>query len=230
MTGLWTLVVPVFDEGESAAALIQELREHRFPCGNFILVDNGSHVPLRCDEAVSPNQLEILRLEENRGFGGGIKAGVARARSEWVGWMPGNLKVMPSDVLLMEEHLLAERWTFIKARRGARPLDARIKTLAVGAAQSLAAGKALFDSGGTPTFIRREFAPMLHEGPDDYLFESFVMYRANQLSLCGPRPVVPYRSRRFGRSHWQRGLRTEVRMAREMVTSAVAWRRQVSMS
>lgn len=221
----WTIVVPVFNELQSLEVILEEIRKAQEVSGRFLVVDNGSTDP-RVGELLGEAGkigVESVRSERNLGPGGGVKLGISLASTDWIGWMPGNLKVFPADVLELTKNVDLDGADFIKARRVNRPLVDQLKTLAVGLAQSLVARQNMLDSGGTPTLIRERFAHFLFPGPDDYLFESYSLYVAQRLKLRISRPKVIYRERRFGVSKWQTSTQAEVELFRRMLKAPRGW-------
>jgi hypothetical protein len=77
---------------------------------------------------------------------------------------------------------------------------------------SAIAGQNLLDSGGTPTFINARDLPELDYLPDDYVFELAVLNLARRRNWRVERWPVPYGRRTYGKSHWQGGFYSEVRL------------------
>ena len=221
----WTVVVPIYNDRKSLEILLQEIEKSDFSEGTFLIVDNGS----TDDSVLSQNLPSIsnvlfLRTEKNLGFGGGIKFGLENATTEWVGWMPGNLKVHPSRLTVFDPIILSDNFDLIKAKRVGRSRQANFKTLLAGIIQSLILRCNMLDTGGTPTFIRRDYLEKLSNAPDDYVFESYVLYIARKLNFRISRPKVEYGERLFGQSHWQRGVNAEINLMRNIVRQSKTWK------
>ena len=83
-----SLVIPAYNHRQrtlrSAAAAAAFLRERYGEAAELIVVDDGS----RADEALSEAELQagvqLVRLPENLGKGGAVRAGVLRARGQYV--------------------------------------------------------------------------------------------------------------------------------------------------
>ena len=221
---IWTVVIPIFNDSKSLGVLLNENENSNSTDGVFLIVDNGStdNSVLELEDR-SIQGVEIVRTEQNLGFGGGIKFGLNRATTEWVGWMPGNLKVHPSDLSLFRSTIDSDNFDLIKANRRGRSFQANVKTFGAGLIQSVILRKIMFDTGGTPTFIRRSFLPHIQDAPSDYVFESYVLFRAHKLKLRINRPKVPYGKRLFGQSHWQRGIKAEFRLMKSIVKQSKKW-------
>jgi glycosyltransferase involved in cell wall biosynthesis len=221
----WTVVIPIYNDTDCLRELLHQISKIEFPNGQFIIVDNGSS-----DRSVmemsnhETKNVNFIRSDENLGFGGGIKLGIANSNSPWVGWMPGNLKVNPRELLYLESLILEGDADLIKASRTGRSFAPRTKTLLAGLMQSILVRKLIFDSGGTPTFLRREHLSFLRNSPSDYIFESYIYFMAKKSKLRILRPGVPYGERPFGQSHWQRGFKSEIKLLSRMFTESRKWK------
>jgi glycosyltransferase involved in cell wall biosynthesis len=222
----WTMVIPIYNDSKSLGLLLIEIDKYKFDQGHFLVVDNGSTVELmtELDSSAIPEEVEIIRTDRNLGFGGGIMFGLSATRTEWVGWMPGNLKVHPSQLLFFEPLIESDKFDLIKAKRKGRSFQANLKTLVASFIQSLVMRQRMSDTGGTPTFLRRIFLAHLQDAPSDYVFESFVMFKARSFNLKINRPNVLYGNRQFGNSHWQRGLGAEFSLMKNIVRQSKTWR------
>jgi hypothetical protein len=137
--------------------------------------------------------------------------------------MPGNLKVDPGEVAVMISKIVLDPNLVVKASRSGRKLSPRFKTFFAGAIQSLLLKTNMLDSGGTPTFCSRKFIVDLRNPPNDYVFESFILYKARKAKMKIVRPKVIYGTRVFGQSHWQRGLRSEILLLKRIFEESKTW-------
>ncbi len=214
----------MFNEVKSLPKLLEILREVSSEETKFLLVDNGSSDPSVKDLLMeNSDKWKSVRTETNLGFGGGILFGIASSETEYVGWMPGNLKIDPREVVQILELNLTAEVEFLKARRVSRRWVPRTKTFIAGMAQSLLLRTRLFDTGGTPTVCKRSFFSDLKDIPTDYVFESYIYFQARKKRLQIKRPEIHYGERSFGQSHWQRGLRSEIQLLRKILKSSRRW-------
>jgi glycosyltransferase involved in cell wall biosynthesis len=220
-----TIIVPIYNETESLPTFLNMLRGIDEEEIEFLLVDNGSTDQVVKDLLQSASgPWRSIRTEKNLGFGGGILFGAANAKTDYVGWMPGNLKIDPRDLgkLFRDDRLNSVE--FLKAKRVGRGLLPQAKTFFAGVVQSIILRKKMFDSGGTPTICRKKFLLELVNPPQDYVFESFVFYQARRSQLKIIRPEFFYGKRLHGHSHWQRGFRSEVNLMKRIWLSARGWK------
>ena len=221
-----TIVIPVFNEAKSLVVLLEELGKINSKEIEFLLVNNGStdiSVSTMLKQGIS--KWNFVESVDNLGFGGGILLGISHAETKYVGWMPGNLKVDPKDVVKLIEMLTLDEKIFIKGFRTGRGIKEYIKTFFAGAIQTLILKSNMFDSGGTPTVCVKKFICELEAPPTDYVFESYVLYHARKNQLKVIRPHITYGRRRFGESHWQRGIKSEINLLKLIYISSLRWTR-----
>ena len=225
-----TLVIPIFDESGSLPILLKDLESQSNPGIEFLLVDNGSF-----DQSVidllsegGPNW-ESFRIEKNIGFGGAIKEGILRSNSEFIGWIPGNLKINTQELFEAIRDLALDESTVIKFRRNRPDLPNKLKTLFFGLIQTLFSGVDLMDSGGTPTIASRKLTHSLAamDSPNDYTFESFAFlyFRVQKIRIM--RPAINYGLRVHGSSHWQNGLGSEVSLLLQTLIGTIRWKKTI---
>lgn len=218
--------IPIFQEEDNLRLLVNEILSIEHPDLNFLILDNGSRNPRITSylESLNARQISFISVRENIGFGGGIKHLIANMRSDYVGWMPGNGKVRPIDLVPIVEFIQeSQNLQVFKARRGKRSISARLKTFLTSVIVSIHARESLFDSGGTPTIMKSEFIPLLEKGPNDFSFEAFAMFTFRKKSIRIVRLEVPYGERVFGESHWQKGIKSELNLLKKILASKKTW-------
>lgn len=216
-------MISLYNEAGNLATLATSLNRLVAEGVELIIVDNGSSDDTGTVAAELIAGAKLIRVLDNQGLGSGLKVGLEQASGTYVGWLPGNGKVEPLDILPLLE--LAEREGIaVKALRSGRPLGARIKTALSAVAQSLAVGMRVRDTGGTPTVIPARMVPAMLEGPDGYAFETFSLIVAKRSGVHVRRVPVQLGNRKNGESHWQRGLRSELRLLMNLLRHARSWR------
>jgi hypothetical protein len=219
--------IPIYKDLDSLKDLITEIQQ----CPNlpidFYILDHGSN-EARLTEFLSslkiPN-VQAISSKENFGFGGGIKYLIQNMDNELVGWMPGNGKVRPKDLQIVVDAFKHQAIDYaFKANRDRTSKIEDLKTVLAGVAVSAWFQTNLMDSGGTPTVVKREIVQDLQAGPNDFSFEAFVMFRLNQLGIKIIRAKVPYGSRVKGKSHWQRGFKSEMKLLLRILEQRKDWK------
>ena len=99
-----SLVIPIWNEEKNIQLLIETISTSDiFECGinQVIFVENGSTDSSR--ELLRLYQsrhwwIDILELESNAGYGGGILEGIRSSKNEFVCYIPGDLQILPGAV------------------------------------------------------------------------------------------------------------------------------------
>lgn len=217
-----TMIVPMYNDQESLNVLSQVIVNNNDANLQYLIVDNGSEIPLKVPANTSRN-ITVIRTSMNKGFGGGILEGVSNAKTEWIGWMPGNLKISPADIPRLINEFEFAQGSLLKCNRVDRPILARFKTAIAGLIQSLICRTNMMETGGTPTICEKSFVLSLENPPRDYVFESYVLYCARRRNLEVIRPNIHYGPRVFGSSHWQSGLSSEIRLMKSIIRGRKDW-------
>jgi hypothetical protein len=219
----------VYNDWENASLLVKNFVGRETDNVRLVIIDNGSN---HSDEILlgQINQISgisVMRLDTNHGFGGAIFEASKACNTDWLVWIPGNMKVLPSEMLNFLAVLEScHPQTFVKAQRINRPLIDQSKTLIASVVQTIFAGQFMPDTGGTPSAIHRT-SPLwkaMESAPKDYKFDSYMLFTANRLKLKVQRPKVPYHQRLIGKSHWQTGFAAEVSLMASLVRSIINWR------
>ncbi len=192
----------------------------------FILLDNGSEDNLM-EEVGSLKEKRgwtVIKSKNNLGFGGGVSFASKFVKKDYVAWMPGNLKLDPRDVYkLIEKQNLDDRYIYLKARRTARPLMDSIKTIIFGILVSSYFNKFIYDAGGTPNLIHKDFFSISNNFPNDFSFDVFVYFYCLKNNFNIVRPKIRYTVRRHGESHWQKGLSSEINLTLKVFKAKKLW-------
>ena len=221
------IIVPFFNEEENFKQFIKLVETIQLYDEVFIIVDNGSDTDFL--ENYYKNQKKIsgwtfVKSEKNLGFGGGVKFGSKYAVKEYIAWMPGNLKVDPREAfkLFLNQDLNGEK-LHIKCRRMNRPLIDAIKTSLFGIVASFYFRTLLFDAGGTPNLINKKFFLDDSGYPNDFSFDLFVYYFFKKNDFTLSRPKINYTTRMYGKSHWQKGIISEIELMISILNYKKSW-------
>lgn len=218
-----TFVVPMYNDQQSLEVLHTKIRKAKIQDVKFLIVDNGSTTPLTLPPETS-DFISSIRTDQNLGFGGGVMFGFNHSHTEYVGWMPGNLKIFPEDLRKFLSLSELSPHKIIKATRINRPRGDALKTWIAGIIQSILLKRNMMDTGGTPTICHRDFLINLSNFPVDYTFESYILFRARENNMKIQRPPIRYRQRIYGTSHWQSGILTEIKLMIQIIKQSRRWK------
>lgn len=219
-----SLVLPCYDEealierttGELLAAFEGEALE-------LVLVDNGSRD--RTGEkiarlAAADPRVRPCTVPVNRGYGHGVRAGLALARGDWLGFLCADGQVAARDVrALWERH--REGPALYKVRRRFRPdgLDRKLLSVGWNALANLRHGglKAL-DVNGNPKLWPRVALDPGRLRADDWFLDAEVLILARRRGLRVVEQEVRGRPRAAGRSkvRWRAAVELLLALRREV--------------
>jgi hypothetical protein len=215
-----------YDELENAKQIYSDIIESEFKGIDFYFVDNGSkNFEFReWLSGINYENIKVLTIAENIGFGGGAKFILQSVPNEIRGYMPGNYKVKPVSLIQLAPRLAnLTNFEVLKALRSERSTIESLKTFVVGVLASAHFRMNLMDSGGTPTLVSGRLVDKFLKGPDDYSFEAFFLYMARREKLSVTRIPIPYGSRLFGKSHWQSGFKAELSLFLRIIGQKKSW-------
>lgn len=204
-----TIVIPCFNEAGSLPELVARCKRiSRDHLVDFIFVDNGSvdSTPIVLTELVrDAPRISIITILENRGYGGGIIAGLLAAKTEFVGWTHADLQSDPEDIInamVLLDATPIRDGVFIKGRRRNRALASVFFTFGMSVFETLLFRMHLYDINAQPTIIRRDFLKAWQKAPTDFSFDLYVYVMARKRRIEVKRFEVWFKDREFGESKW----------------------------
>ena len=205
---LLSVVVPVFNEADSIAALVAEMEEAfarlAAPC-EAIVVDDGSRDgswQRITDLTAQRPWLKAIHFLGNRGQTAAMAAGMAAARGELIAFLDGDLQNDPHDLPAMIEPILAGRADVVcgwRARRRDNPITRTLPSRVANFVISKALGLPLHDIGCTLKVYRRAYlGDMVLVGEMHRFMPSYAQAQGARITEV----VVNHRARRYGRSKY----------------------------
>ena len=221
------IIVPFYNDGDNFKKFVNIVDDMEVGENTFIFLDNGSETN-EIEEFSKKNERKVWKVvksKENLGFGGGIKYAANFVEKDYVAWMPGNLKLNPKDVYeVINKQALVQKYLYIKCRRFGRPFIDSLKTMIFGIAVSLYFNKFIYDAGGTPNLIHKDFFSIPKKFPNDFSFDIFVYFYCLVNNFKILRPKIKYTTRLHGNSHWQNGLISEIKLTLDVFKYKKDWK------
>jgi glycosyltransferase involved in cell wall biosynthesis len=219
VTLLFELVVPCFNEAESLELLIEKSAHSALEVGltpqNFqlVLVDNGSRdqtqeILKRLKRTNWGQWFRVETLDLNQGYGGGIYEGLKTTRAPWVGFTHADLQCDPKDAMrAFLDCKQSSVQTIVQGIRKNRDLCdwiiSRIFEFSVG----IIWGFWAFDLNAQPKVFSRDLLEKIKNPPSGIPFDAFILWTAKKGGFSKKRIEVRLARRRYGRSHWNFGIR-----------------------
>lgn len=215
----FSIVVPCYNEAACLPALLAGFASAlRGLDAELVLVDNGSTDGTAAALAAALPAFPFarsVRVQVNRGYGHGILKGLETARGAWAGWTHADLQFDLSSVAeaIGLAAAAGEKNLFIKGSRRNRGAAERLFTSCLAAAAGLYLWLPLRDINGQPTLFRRELLADFKAPPEDFCFDLYAYALALSRGCEVRRFPVAVRPRAAGRSTWNFGLRSRLKLA-----------------
>ena len=231
-----SLVIPCYNEAETLPLLVGQLRE-AFPGDDVevVLVDNGSTddtAKILAGLIDADGPIRSVRVEVNQGYGFGILAGLAAARSNILAWTHADMQTDPADLirgLALFEASADPKRLFVKGRRFGRPLGDTVFTVGMSIFETALMGRALWDINAQPTIFPRALYDHWTDPPSDFSLDLFAYYMARRLGFEVRRFPVRFGERVHGTSHWNVDWKAKIRFIRRTIDYSLKLRRRMGL-
>ena len=208
-----SIIIPCYNEALNLPTLISQL-ESLVKQNNveFILVNNGS-----TDDTLNilakyliPN-IHVVNLENNAGYGGGIKAGLELAQGEFIGWIHADLQYSIVESLSIINDLDEEK--FLKGKRYGRTFLQSAISMAMSFFESILFGKCLYEINAQPTIFHKELLNYMKDIPNDFSIDLYIFLLALKYNYKIKRFRVNFIKRKYGKSSWNSGIKSVFTMS-----------------
>jgi glycosyltransferase involved in cell wall biosynthesis len=115
-----SIIVPVYNERSTIAAVVARLREIALPVPReIIVVNDGSHDGTRevLDSLAADGTLSVVHVQVNRGKGHAVRLGFARARGSIVAIQDADLELDPAQLADLVAPILARETAVVYGSR-----------------------------------------------------------------------------------------------------------------
>jgi len=210
----YSLVIPCFNEAACLPTLISEMSlATRIYNIEFILVDNGSNDSTpEIFNTISNKNIMKIRLENNLGYGGGIKAGLAKAHGNYVGWTHADLQYSLTDSLKCLNNNYSYKH-FIKGRRKGRNIFQKFISANMSLFETILFGHLLYDINAQPTIFHKDLLGCMRDIPDDFSIDLYSYVTARKFKFKVFRFNVKFVKRNYGKSSWNTGIKSIFKMS-----------------
>jgi glycosyltransferase involved in cell wall biosynthesis len=207
-----TIVIPCFNEADNLNLLIQKIIQLDLPI-KFIVVDNGSKDSTKqvMKSFGSIPNIEFLFLTENRGYGGGIKAGLNLATTEYIGWTHADLQTDINDLKIAANICKSENVDFVKGFRIKRNIYEKIFSVGMTIVEFAIFGMWLSDINAQPTIVKKDIYTEWVDTPDDFSLDLSLMHFVRSRRVKERRFDVIFHDRIYGHSKWNFGFKDKLK-------------------
>jgi glycosyltransferase involved in cell wall biosynthesis len=227
------IVIPCFNEAKNLTRLVSEcekvtkLSEFQL---RFILVNNGStdeSDKIFLELLAGINFIKYVSLTHNRGYGGGILAGLEQATAPISGWTHADLQTPLADCLT-GVRCIQNGEDFAKGRRIGRKSGDKLFSLGMGLFESILFKRRLFEINAQPTIFRSELIKKWKKPPSDFSLDLYALVMVSKGGSKIARFPVKFLPRQFGESKWNLGFRSRVKFMRRTLSYSFVLRRAIN--
>ena len=227
------IVIPCFNEAKNLTRLVSEcekvtkLSEFQL---RFILVNNGStdeSDKIFLELLAGINFIKYVSLTHNRGYGGGILAGLEQATAPISGWTHADLQTPLADCLTGVRYIQNGE-DFAKGRRIGRKSGDKLFSLGMGLFESILFKRRLFEINAQPTIFRSELIKKWKKPPSDFSLDLYALVMVIKGGSKIARFPVKFLPRQFGESKWNLGFRSRVKFIRRTLSYSFVLRRALN--
>ncbi len=229
-----SIVIPCYNEEENIEKMLAgfsaALRDDFFGI-EIIFVNNGStdRTGELLQKKIADHKFaKAIHLAHNFGYGHGILAGLNNADGSLVGYMHGDMQVLPASVIEIARSLSSIKINaplFFKARRYGRSFFEVVFTLCMTLFCSFLFKFWLADINAQPTFFRKNLLEDLTEIPGDFSFDLFLFLIAKKRGIQLIRKPVRVHKRIGGISSWNHGIISKFVLSWSFVKAALSIRK-----
>ena len=211
----FSLVIPLWNEEANILELVRAISESGLPClgmKELILVNNGSSDDtgrLIDISALHYSWILPVHLEKNHNYGGGVYEGFKRAHADIFCYIPGDLQVMPDDVIKVRNAFFSkypkEPKLFTKGFRVTRhdPMQTRVVSRVYTFLANLVLDLRVQDVNGLPKMFHRDLIDLVPtERMKTFVFDTQILSLARINNWMIEEIPVVFHGRRQGISSW----------------------------
>ncbi len=226
-----SLVIPCYNEAANLPLLVDRCAVvlADAPDLEVVLVDNGSTdaSSVLLPELLEPHdRIRSVRVDDNRGYGHGILAGLAAAEGEFLAWTHADMQTDPADAVRGLALLGGDPACFVKGRRFGRPAADVFFTVGMSLFETALLQTRLWDINAQPTMFHRSFYEGWVDPPTDFSLDLYAYHRAHEQGLTIERMPVYFGPRAHGESRWNIGWTSRLRFIRRTVEFSLQLRRR----
>lgn len=213
----FSLIVPLWNEEKNISKLIDLIEKANMTSlgmRELILINNGSsdNTGYIIDQYAKVFRwIKPFHLTENLNYGGGVYEGLRVAKSKLVCYIPGDLQVLPDDVIRVYEHYLSnvskKNGLFVKGFRVVRqdPIQTQIVSRIYTFLANIVLNLHIKDVNGLPKMFESNLLDLLPaEKMKTFVFDSQLLYAARKNNWEISEIPVTFYSRREGVSSWSK--------------------------
>jgi len=184
-----SVVVPCYNEEKNLPLIVEQFTDLAAENVDIRvrLVDNGStdnSAEVMAELAEERDFLSTTTVDQNRGYGYGIRRGLEEAEGEFLCWTHADMQTDPADTIRAYELIQVQmdpKSCYVKGNRKGRPFVDRLFTKGMSLFETILMGTQLRDINAQPNLFHRSFLTRIDDPPDGFSFDLYFYYMAKRL-------------------------------------------------
>lgn len=217
----FSIIVPCYNEFENIPELLSIFLEQAESKNiEVIFVNNGStdgsgDLLEKLLSRYNKENLKVVHIEHNIGYGHGIVTGLSKAQGKWLGYTHGDLQTDPKDVFSAIDLIKksSNERILVKGSRKNRKFNHRFFSRSLEFVCYLILGVKLYEINAQPNIFHRELFFKLKNPPMHWGLDLYLYYIATKNNFEIKRIDVLFPERKFGNSKWNSGFWSKMKFS-----------------
>lgn len=217
----YSIIIPCFNEEHNLQLLLKSLTKiHDKKSLEIIIVDNGStdnsqKVLIDLIGKIQINNLKIVSIEKNIGYGHGIMIGLKASSGDFLGWTHADLQTDVADVLKGFDLIkTSSKNIIVKGKRLKRGILDNIFTFLMGTVCTIILKTPFYDINAQPKIFSRTFYEKIKDkAPNDFSLDLYLLYAAKKLHYDIIDFPVVFKKRLYGEAKGGGSIKTKLKLS-----------------
>jgi glycosyltransferase involved in cell wall biosynthesis len=204
-----SIVIPAYNEGQYLDPVIRRLHATVYavePSSEIIIVNNGSSddTPRIANElAASLQNIRVVNVFPNQGYGNGILSGMSAAYGDILGWVHADEQTNPEDVVRIYQKICDEELDLCKAVRTQRHESPwrLIQSAIYNILFRIMFHVSYRDINGTPKLLSRRLYERIDLNSKDWFIDPEVMLKTHETGYPVGEVDITWRTCTEGTTH-----------------------------
>ena len=216
----YSIVIPCYNEEDNLEILFNSIQPLSNKNLQIILVDNGStdnssKILKILSQKIPIQNLKIISIKKNLGYGDGIIKGLNQADGDFLGWTHADLQTDINDIItgfkLIKDSL---ETTIIKGKRTNRGIFDNIFTTLMSIICTVILKKSFSDINAQPKIFRQSFYLQIRAGaPTDFSLDLYLLFMAKKLKYSIIDFPVFFNKRIHGEAKGGGSIKTKLKLS-----------------
>jgi glycosyltransferase involved in cell wall biosynthesis len=216
----YSIVIPCYNEEDNLEILFNSIQPLSNENLQIIIVDNGStdnssKILKILSQKIPIQNLKIISVRKNLGYGGGIIKGLNQADGAFLGWTHADLQTDINDIItgfnLIKDY---PEKTIIKGKRTNRGIFDTIFTALMSIICTVILKKSFSDINAQPKIFRQSFYLQIREGaPTDFSLDLYLLFIAKKLKYTIIDFPVFFNKRLHGEAKGGGSIKTKLKLS-----------------